>query len=107
MTLLADIFAPWSKPLVWTLLHSLWQGLLILTMLMLTLRVIPSAKSSIRYLATTIALSLIFLSSVVTYFYLSAANSSMNSLLISFDTAGSQVVTDPVAVTNKGLLDMV
>ena len=79
MNILADFFSPsWSKPLVWTLLHSLWQGLLILSVLIFLLRIIPTRKSSLRYLITTVSLSLILLCSVVTYFYLSSGPGSVS-----------------------------
>ena len=73
MNTMMDFISPsWSKPLVWTLIHSMWQGLVIVSVLILLLRLIPSRKSSLRYLLTTISLGLLFLSSVVTYFYLSS-----------------------------------
>jgi bla regulator protein blaR1 len=50
-----------------TLLHSLWQGLLIFLGLKGILTFIPSTRSLLRYTCCTISLALVFISSVVTF----------------------------------------
>lgn len=107
MNIIADFFSPsWSKPLVWTLLHSLWQGLLILSVLILLLRLIPSKRSSLRYLITTISLGLIFLSSIITYFYLSSDGSVVSESQFSF-TMGDPATPPHQTASPVDLLNMV
>ena len=59
----------WAVALGKTLIHSLWIGLLLLSILKIILQTIPGRYSNIRYRIATISL-LIFLSSVVTLFLL-------------------------------------
>lgn len=59
----------WVVALGKTLVHSLWIGLLLLSILKIILQTIPGRYSNIRYRIATISL-LIFLSSVVTLFLL-------------------------------------
>jgi beta-lactamase regulating signal transducer with metallopeptidase domain len=55
----------------WTLLHSLWQSLVVLAIAMAILRVIPGKHSSIRYIITTMSLLLVVAISVSTFVVLS------------------------------------
>src|SRR5687768_14695598 len=71
MKFMNEIFSgAWSEALAWTLIHSLWQGLVILIALVTALRFIPGRHSSIRYITASAALTLFVVSSVVTYLLL-------------------------------------
>jgi bla regulator protein BlaR1 len=63
-----EIFSgAWSEALVWTLIHSLWQGVVILIALVTVLRFISGRHSSARYIIASGALALFILSSLITY----------------------------------------
>lgn len=57
----------WAEALGWTLVHSLWQGLVILLLLALAIRVVPPAWSRLRYAMACAALMLLVTASVVTF----------------------------------------
>lgn len=58
----------WIQAIGWTLLHSLWQGLVCFTLVALALRSIPTKYSGLRYSIATAGLLLLFSASVVTFF---------------------------------------
>jgi len=51
----------------WTLLHSLWQGLILAVAAIVALRLIPSRYSSTRYLVSTAALGLMLVAGIFTF----------------------------------------
>jgi bla regulator protein blaR1 len=51
----------------WTLLHSLWQGLILGVLAIIALRIIPSRYSSARYIVSTATLALMLISSIGTF----------------------------------------
>lgn len=53
----------------WTLIHSIWQGLLIGAMLWVALRFIPKSAASARYLTATFSLALMIAVTIVTAVY--------------------------------------
>lgn len=53
----------------WTLLHSLWQSLLCLVVVILLLRCIPSTFSNVRYSIATVGLLVMFLLAAGTFIY--------------------------------------
>jgi len=59
--------SPSIQALGWTLLHSLWQGLIVIVVSLLVIRSMPVKWSGIRYLVATGALLVIFFSSVATF----------------------------------------
>lgn len=63
----------------WTLIHSLWQGALILMLIKFLHRIISAASSSQKYILNCCALFLVLLSSAGTYYYL---NSSSETTLL-------------------------
>lgn len=58
---------PLSSTIGWTLLHSLWQGLLLTLAVVILLRFIPSRYSNARYLTALGGLAMIVLSGIVTF----------------------------------------
>jgi beta-lactamase regulating signal transducer with metallopeptidase domain len=71
-TVLEFFSSPWTQALGWTLLHSLWQGLAIFSLVALLLRFIPSRKSSLRYSIAAVAMLLMLTTSIVTFTWLSS-----------------------------------
>ena len=75
MTPILDLLTgDWAHRLGWTLLHSLWQALVIFSALAVCLRLIPAQRSRLRYALACTSLLVVVLSSSITY--------------ISVDTAG-------------------
>jgi bla regulator protein blaR1 len=71
MKIMNEIFSgTWSEALAWTLIHSLWQGLVVLIILVTALRFIPGRNSSVRYIAASVTLILFVASSLITYLLL-------------------------------------
>jgi bla regulator protein BlaR1 len=71
MKMMNEIFSgTWSEALAWTLIHSLWLGLVISIALVTALRFIPGRNSSTRYIAASVALTLFVISSVTTFILL-------------------------------------
>jgi bla regulator protein BlaR1 len=67
MKLISDIFSgEWSEALVWTLIHSLWQGIVLLIALVTVLRFVPGRNSSLRYITSVAALAMFVASSIIT-----------------------------------------
>jgi bla regulator protein blaR1 len=62
--------SPSVHALGWSLVHSLWQGLLSVAVALVVLHCIPSKWSSARYAVATVTLLVIFLTSLVTFVYL-------------------------------------
>lgn len=74
MTNILDLLAgDWAQRLGWTLLHSLWQGLVIFAAVYIALRLIPLQKSQLRYMLACAGLLLILFSSAVTFMTTDAA----------------------------------
>lgn len=57
----------WAEALGWTLLHSLWQGLFVVLVTIIILRLVPQRLSSVRYGVSVGALAAIIIASVVTF----------------------------------------
>ena len=64
---------PWIEPLGWTLLHSLWQGLLIWGLMFLALQAVPGQRTKLRHGVAVVSLALLFGSTVTTFLFLSRA----------------------------------
>jgi bla regulator protein blaR1 len=70
MNSLTKLFPSWTETLGWTLLHSLWQCLLILAFVILILRFIPARLSKIRYIILCSGIGVMLAVSVGTFIYL-------------------------------------
>ncbi|MBT1687523.1 M56 family metallopeptidase [Dawidia soli] len=62
-----------STALGWTLIHSLWQALLVYGTVTIVLRIIPSRHSSLRYTVTLGSLAVVLAAGVVTFWWYSQA----------------------------------
>ena len=81
-----EFFSSYSLDVVgYTLLHSIWQGLLILFIIAVILRFIPSKLSNTRYAIATVGLFSIIVASVVTFIYLSIGSSDLISFTAYYD----------------------
>lgn len=79
MKYVAELFeSSWAQVLGWTLLHSLWQSFVLLGIVVSLFRFIPGSRSSVRYGVAVSGMLMMFLASVVTFFYYStSANASV------------------------------
>jgi len=62
--------SPWVQATGWTLLHSLWQSVLVSIVVTVAMRCIPSRYSTPRYVVATAGLASILLLSTGTFFYI-------------------------------------
>lgn len=60
----------WIEVLGWTLLNTLWQGLLIFAILTIMLRLIPSRQSRLRYVVSCGAIGMFMFAAILTFAYL-------------------------------------
>jgi beta-lactamase regulating signal transducer with metallopeptidase domain len=60
--------APIAEALTFTLLHSLWQGLVILLLLKSGLALIPQQRSVLRYGTTAVSLVILLATTILTFF---------------------------------------
>jgi bla regulator protein BlaR1 len=65
-------FFPWTQAIGWTLIHSLWQGLIVCALISLLIKWIPTRYSSMRYSIACAGLGCILLLSLSTLLYLNA-----------------------------------
>ncbi|MFO7257530.1 MAG: M56 family metallopeptidase [Bacteroidota bacterium] len=65
-TLFSTFTHPLAEAIGWTLLHSLWQGLVVVLLAKLALHWIPSNRPNVRYAVALSGLALIVICSVVT-----------------------------------------
>lgn len=72
---------PWVHALGWTLLHSIWQSLIILLVVLVCLRFIPAALSRVRYTLSCAGFFLVIASGLFTFIYLFNPSSSQVSFL--------------------------
>lgn len=108
-----NMIKPIAIPISWTLIHSLWQGLIIAGVLALALFTFRSAGSRFRYVLALGALVTIMMSSLSTYYYITAENQyteQINSTSLTPTTTASaligleeSVVSVALAVNNSAL----
>ena len=68
MNTVAEIFSSgWTHALGWTLLHSMWQALIVLGLILAAMRLIPSMRSALRYGLACAGLFLFLVMSTVTF----------------------------------------
>jgi beta-lactamase regulating signal transducer with metallopeptidase domain len=72
--------ASWLELVGYTLLHSVWQGMLITISVTVLLRTIPTRLSKIRYGIATVGLLLVVVCSVVTFLTLSSGSPNDTSI---------------------------
>jgi bla regulator protein BlaR1 len=68
-------FFPWTQTIGWTLIHSLWQGLIVCALIILLMKWIPTRYSAMRYGIACAGLASILVFSLSTLLYLNAADS--------------------------------
>ncbi|HUS72120.1 MAG TPA: M56 family metallopeptidase, partial [Sedimentisphaerales bacterium] len=61
------------KKLGWTLLHSVWQGIVVVLLLAVLLRVLRKSSASLRYVVACLGLAVIVLLPVVTFYVIPAS----------------------------------
>ena len=93
MKSLNEIFPSWTEALGWTLLNSIWQGLLIMILVIFLLRIIPSKSSQLRYVVSCVAMTLFVITSLVTFITLiNEPVNSLNELTINFANQNSPII---------------
>ena len=71
MNAIAELISKdWANALGWTLLHSIWQGLIILLLVAIFLRWIPTLHSATRYAIACSGLVLFVVATLTTFIYL-------------------------------------
>ncbi|HET7179971.1 MAG TPA: M56 family metallopeptidase, partial [Chryseosolibacter sp.] len=71
MNMIPDLFrSDWATALGWTLLHSVWQSLVLLVIVFGCLRFIPASHSRARYAVSCAALLFIVVASVITFIHI-------------------------------------
>lgn len=99
MKAIIEFFNAYSFDILgYTLLHSVWQGLIIAIIIGLILRGLPSKLSSVRYVFATAGLFSIVVASLVTIFLLASEEPNEKLLTASDQTATSDQVSN-IAIT--------
>jgi bla regulator protein BlaR1 len=80
MKSLQHLFYGWSDALGWSLLHSLWQGLLITVAVVCILKCIPARSSRLRYIVCTFGLALQLITTIVTFSLLLKSEDSIQNI---------------------------
>lgn len=95
-----DLFSnEWANALGWALLHSLWQSLIILLIVVACLRFIPTLLSKVRYAVTCAGFLLTLLTSLFTFNYLINQNiSNPDSWLENTNGGIEYFVTDNASI---------
>src|SRR5262245_14112781 len=75
--------SPSVQALGWTIVHSVWQGLICIAACLLVLRCIPDKWSGARYAVATSTLLIIFFLSVATFIYLNSSTEQVSPETIS------------------------
>lgn len=83
------LYNEWANALGWTLLHSIWQSMVILLAVGICLRLIPVARSKVRYAVACCGMFMVAAASVVTFQFL---HSFANGPIAENTSAASQGV---------------
>lgn len=98
-----EFFNSYSLDIVgYTLLHSLWQGLIVSGIVAVLLRNVPTKHSNTRYAVATVGLFSIVIMSVITFVYLRSGLSGAKTLSLTREFPGdfAQALSpSPAAVT--------
>ncbi|SHG86892.1 Signal transducer regulating beta-lactamase production, contains metallopeptidase domain [Chryseolinea serpens] len=104
-TLLHFFDGAWAQALGFTVIHSLWQALLIGMLVVGVLRCVPSRRSGLRYALAGAGLLLIFLASASTFLWLlPSGGSQIKDAAISFTGGMDLSSTSPEALSLRQLL---
>lgn len=99
MNTVLDLFnAPWLQVLGYTLLHSIWQALIVSAIIFITLRFVPLRLSNVRYVIASLGLFMILSLSIATFCYLYTTSGSFPLTLTALDYAKGPGQTEPSAV---------
>lgn len=93
-TLFSILAHPLAEAIGWALLHSLWQGLVIVLLAKLALHFIPANRANVRYVVALSGLALILASGVVTAWLLLPEQHSIRTV-----SSYSIAVTAPAVET--------
>jgi len=87
MNAISEFFTSgWVNALGWTLLHSLWQALIIVGSVLAVMRLIPSARSELRYGVACIGLLFLIMVSAGTFLHLVGQSPSPENMDIASTT---------------------
>jgi bla regulator protein BlaR1 len=70
----------WADAVGWTLLHSLWQSLAILSIVFIILRFLPATRSALRYGVSCAGLLLTLITSAGTFLYIASTSTRALSI---------------------------
>jgi len=68
-----------AEPVSWAILHSLWQGALVVAVLTIALIVLRKKNPNIRYAVSCLALAVVFAMFIGTVFYLNSENKTVTN----------------------------
>jgi beta-lactamase regulating signal transducer with metallopeptidase domain len=88
-----------SSALGWTLIHSLWQALLVYGTVTIVLRIIPSHRSSLRYVVALSSLAVVLVASAATFWWYSQVPAHPTGAV---DTTYHYITTDIAAPASIG-----
>ncbi len=102
------LYIEWINALGWTLLHSIWQSMLIVLVVAICLRLIPAGRSQLRYAVACGGLLLIAISSLVTFVYLeNPVPLSLQSPAIATSQNVVQVAFNPSSTAPIGIFSAI
>jgi bla regulator protein blaR1 len=96
-----DLFSAWPEALGWTLLNSIWQGLLVLLLVIAALRFIPSQFSRTRYAVSCGSLLLFVLANVATFTMLIQENNVTSSFTVAFSNSGAKLLSNLTSTSGE------
>ncbi|MEJ1241276.1 M56 family metallopeptidase [Chryseolinea sp. T2] len=101
-TIVEMLNGPTAHAMGWTLLNSLWQGALCYLLGIAILRSIPTKRSEARYAASVAVMSLMLISSAITFIvvYTPEVSAVSKTAFVTSPVAYSQTVIAPVATSS-------
>lgn len=91
----------------WTLIHSLWQGALILIMASAAQWLIAKRNASARYLVNCIAMALQLILLVSTFLAIQQSNYSLDAISIYLKEVGTMAAIEAAKSTSASLIDVI
>lgn len=92
------------QTLGWTLIHSLWQGLLVFLVIKTTLQFISQKKSQLRYSLGLLGIIILLMASVSTFMYLLPSSNYSIAQTVSFTFSGEKQVVELTALEQFALI---
>ena len=86
MSAITNLFSNLVEPLGWTLVNSLWQGLAIVLLVVIALRIVPIRLSSLRYGIACSGMLTVVLVNVATLFFLLPKEAVSKLAILCFST---------------------